>query len=120
MPMSMANNSVILIRFGLYNTPFETELFDLDPPMLPKFSSMPVTYASIVAGEQTGPSVASSSTVHSSKMYSQDSIDLRDLLTLPMHSSSEFVIPSKLKALCTNHNMKGLLEVTSSILLYSL
>ncbi|XP_011349517.2 baculoviral IAP repeat-containing protein 6 isoform X2 [Ooceraea biroi] len=103
---------LLATRFGLYNTPFETELFDLEPPMLPKFSSMPITFnASIIAGEQTGPSVASSSTMHSSKMYSQDSIDLRDLLTLPMHSSSEFAVPSKLKALCTNHNMKGLLEV---------
>lgn len=79
--------------------------------MLPKFSSMPVTYASVVANEQTGPSVASSGAPHSSKMYSQDSIDLRDLLTLPAHPASEFVISGKLKALCTNHNMKGLLEV---------
>jgi len=78
--------------------------------MLPKFSSIPVTYASVVASEQTGPSVASSSAVHSSKI-SQDSIDLRDLLTLPTHPASEFVISSKLKALCANHNMKGLLEV---------
>lgn len=78
--------------------------------MLPKFSSIPVTYASVVTNEQTGPSVASSSAVHSAKI-SQDSIDLRDLLTLPTHPASEFVISSKLKALCANHNMKGLLEV---------
>ncbi|EFN66625.1 Baculoviral IAP repeat-containing protein 6 [Camponotus floridanus] len=102
---------LLATRFGLYNTPFETELFDLEPPMLPKFSSMPVTYASVVASEQTGPSVASSSAVHSSKIYSQDSIDLRDLLTLPAHPASEFIVSSKLKALCANHNMKGLLEV---------
>lgn len=100
----------LLFRFGLYNTPFEMELFDLEPPMLPKFSSMPVTYASVVASEQTGPSVASNA-VHSSKIYSQDSIDLRDLLTLPAHPASEFIVSSKLKALCANHNMKGLLEV---------
>ncbi|XP_067212436.1 baculoviral IAP repeat-containing protein 6 isoform X3 [Linepithema humile] len=101
---------LLATRFGLYNTPFETELFDLEPPMLPKFSSMPVTYASVVAGEQTGPSVASSSAIHSSKI-AQDAIDLRDLLTLPAHPASEFVVSSKLKALCTNQNIKGLLEV---------
>lgn len=78
--------------------------------MLPKFSSIPVTYASVVTSEQTGPPVASSSAIHSSKI-SQDSIDLRDLLTLPTHPANEFVISSKLKALCTNQNMKGLLEV---------
>lgn len=106
----LINNKFFFSRFGLYNTPFETELFDLEPPMLPKFSSIPVTYASVVTSEQTGPAVASSSAVHSSKI-SQDSIDLRDLLTLPTHPASEFVISSKLKALCANHNMKGLLEV---------
>lgn len=78
--------------------------------MLPKFSSMPITYASVVTGEQTT-SVTSSNPIHSSKRYLHDTIDLRDLLTLPTHPASEFVVPSKLKALCTNHNMKGLLEV---------
>lgn len=82
--------------------------------MLPKFSSMPVTYASVVAGEQTGPSVASSSAIHSSKI-AQDAIDLRDLLTLPAHPASEFIVSSKLKALCTNQNIKGLLEVISFV-----
>lgn len=74
--------------------------------MPPKFSSSPLTYASVVTGEQT-----TASTSASSGLYSQDHIDLRDLLTLPMHPSSELVVPSKLKALCTNHSMKGLLEV---------
>lgn len=82
--------------------------------MLPKFSSMPVTYASVVTGEQTGPSVTSSSSMQS-KACSQDFIDLRDLLTLPTHPASELVVPGKLKALCTNHNMKGLLEVISLV-----
>lgn len=100
-------------RFGLYNTPFETELFDLEPPILPKFSSTPVTYASVATDEQTGPSMTSSNSAHLPKFaHCAHSIDLRDLLTLPTHPASEFVVPSKLKALCTNHNMKGLLEVT--------
>ncbi|XP_032684948.1 baculoviral IAP repeat-containing protein 6 isoform X6 [Odontomachus brunneus] len=103
---------LLATRFGLYNTPFETELFDLEPPILPKFSSTPVTYATVVTDEQTGPSMTSSSSAHLPKFaHCAHSIDLRDLLTLPTHPASEFVVPSKLKALCTNHNMKGLLEV---------
>lgn len=90
----------------MYNTPFEMELFDMEPPMPAKFSSMPVTYASVVTGEPAGASVTASSSVHS-----QDTIDLRDLLTLPSHPTSELKVPSKLRALCANNNMKGLLEV---------
>lgn len=70
-----------------------------------KSNSLPLTYASVVTGEQT------SSTMSSGDMYSQDHIDLRDLLTLPIHSSSELVVPNKLKSLYTNHSTKGLLEV---------
>lgn len=76
--------------------------------MPPKYSPMPPTYVSAVTNEQAGPPTASPSFV-----YSQDAIDLRDLLTLPTHPATELVVPSKLKALCTNHSMKGLLEVTS-------
>ncbi|XP_076756528.1 BIR repeat containing ubiquitin-conjugating enzyme isoform X2 [Xylocopa sonorina] len=97
---------LLATRFGLYNSPFETELFDLESPMPPKYSPVPSTYVSAVTNEQTGPSTASSSS-----MYSQDAIDLRDLFTLPTHPTSELVVSSKLKAFCANHNMKGLLEV---------
>nr|XP_033324348.1 baculoviral IAP repeat-containing protein 6 [Megalopta genalis] len=97
---------LLATRFGLYSTPFETELFDLDPPMPPKYSPLPSAYVSAAANDQTVTLAASSST-----MFSQDAIDLRDLLTLPTHPASELVMPSKLKALCTNHSMKGLLEV---------
>ncbi|XP_076164518.1 BIR repeat containing ubiquitin-conjugating enzyme isoform X2 [Ptiloglossa arizonensis] len=97
---------LLATRFGLYNTPFETELFDFESPMPPKYSPMPPTYVSAVTNEQAGPPTASPSFV-----YSQDAIDLRDLLTLPTHPATELVVPSKLKALCTNHSMKGLLEV---------
>ncbi|XP_076667240.1 BIR repeat containing ubiquitin-conjugating enzyme isoform X2 [Andrena cerasifolii] len=99
---------LLATRFGLYNTPFETELFDLEPPMPPKYSPIPATYVSAVSNDHAELPTASSSSV-----FSQDAIDLRDLLTLPTHPASELVAPSKLKALCTNHNMKGLLEVES-------
>ncbi|XP_043255701.1 baculoviral IAP repeat-containing protein 6 [Colletes gigas] len=100
---------LLATRFGLYNTPFETELFDFESPMPPKYSPTPPTpspYMPSVTNEQSEPPIASSSFV-----YSQDAIDLRDLLTLPTHPATELVVPSKLKALCTNHSMKGLLEV---------
>ncbi|CAK9813280.1 Baculoviral IAP repeat-containing protein 6 [Anthophora quadrimaculata] len=97
---------LLATRFGLYNSPFETELFDLESPMPSKYNPIHPTYVSGVTNEQTGPSIASSSS-----MYSQDAIDLRDLLTLPTHPASEPFVSSKLKALCANHNMKGLLEV---------
>ncbi|XP_012256631.2 baculoviral IAP repeat-containing protein 6 isoform X2 [Athalia rosae] len=96
---------LLATRFGLYNTPFEMELFDMEPPMPAQFSSIPVTYATVVTGEQTA-SVTASNPAHS-----QETIDLRDLLTLSAHPTSELKVPSKLRALCANHNMKGLLEV---------
>ncbi|XP_046485616.1 baculoviral IAP repeat-containing protein 6 isoform X2 [Neodiprion pinetum] len=97
---------LLATRFGLYNTPFEMELFDVEPPMPAKFSSMPITYASIVTGEQAGVSITANNSLHS-----QDTIDLRDLLALPAHPTNELKVPSKLRALCANNNMKGLLEV---------
>ncbi|XP_033217381.1 baculoviral IAP repeat-containing protein 6 isoform X2 [Belonocnema kinseyi] len=99
---------LLATRFGLYNSPFETELFDMDPPVPPKFSSTPITYASTVTGEQATTSITATSSSHP-----QDSIDLRDLLTLPSHPSTELAVPSKLclKTLTSNHSMKGLLEV---------
>ncbi|XP_016842826.1 baculoviral IAP repeat-containing protein 6 isoform X2 [Nasonia vitripennis] len=99
---------LLATRFGLYNSPFETELFDMDPPVSPKSSSVPVTntYSSITAGEQPVTSVTSATS-----SYTQDAIDLRDLLSLPSHSAGDLIVPSKLKALCANNSMKGLLEV---------
>lgn len=38
----------------MYNTPFEPELFDIEPPVPAKFSSVPITYATVVSGETGG------------------------------------------------------------------
>ncbi|XP_076283788.1 BIR repeat containing ubiquitin-conjugating enzyme isoform X2 [Lasioglossum baleicum] len=97
---------LLATRFGLYSTPFETELFDLNPPMPPKYSPLPSAYMSTVANDETVTLAALSSS-----MFSQDAIDLRDLLTLPTHPTNELVMLSKLKRLSVNHSMKGLLEV---------
>lgn len=37
-------------RYGLYGNPFESELFDIEPIIPGKSSSVPVTYANLVAG----------------------------------------------------------------------
>lgn len=81
----------------------------MDPPVSPKSSSVPVTntYSSMTPGEQPSTSVTSATS-----SYTQDAIDLRDLLSLPSHSAGDLIVPSKLKALCANNSMKGLLEVT--------
>lgn len=97
---------LLATRFGLYNNSFDTELFDIEPPIPPKSTSSPLTYASVVTGEQT-----TVSSVTGNCLYTQDHIDLRDLLTLPNNPNSELVLPSKLKTLCSTFPMKGLLEV---------
>lgn len=92
----------------MYDSPFETELFDMDPPVSQKPTSVPVsnTYSSIAAGEQSATSITPLNS-----LTAQDPIDLRDLLSLPSYSTSDLLVPSKLKSLCANHCMKGLLEV---------
>lgn len=40
-------------RYGLYGTPMEPELFDVEPPPYPKGSSVSITYATVVSGEPT-------------------------------------------------------------------
>lgn len=40
-------------RYGLYGTPLEPELFDIEPPPPAKPTSTAVTYATVVAGDNT-------------------------------------------------------------------
>lgn len=69
-----------IVRFGLYGTPFEPELFDVEPPVSVKSTSMPLTYASVVQGDSVlnAPSSSLSGTGIGS-----DHLDLRELLALP-------------------------------------
>ncbi|XP_039282031.1 baculoviral IAP repeat-containing protein 6 isoform X3 [Nilaparvata lugens] len=119
------NPSYLLLRsrFGLYGTPLEAELFDIEPPVPAKFSSMPVTYASLVAqelawagGVGVGGSLGGAS---SSSAAANEPIDLRELLPIfgNGNNQSESGKPNlyhnlaKLKGLTSNLYMKGLLEV---------
>lgn len=47
-------------RYGLYGTPLEPELFDVEPPPPTKSSSTTVTYASVVTGENGAQNVTTS------------------------------------------------------------
>lgn len=73
---------LFICRFGLYSTPFEPELFDIEPPVPAKFSSVPITYATVVSGETSGsamvtcPGVA----VGPSGFGVSSDLDLRELL----------------------------------------
>ncbi|XP_034239276.1 baculoviral IAP repeat-containing protein 6 isoform X4 [Thrips palmi] len=114
-------------RFGLYGTPFDPELFDVDPPVSGKSTSVPLTYASVVQGDTSMNTTSTSG----ASAFGGDTLDLRELLAAP---ASEKCIASKLdqatsslsvgsnnsssssgthrlKGLASNHYMKGLLEV---------
>lgn len=103
---------MFICRFGLYSTPFEPELFDIEPPVPAKFSSVPITYATVVSGETSGsamvtcPGVA----VGPSGFGLSSDLDLRELLGIGGTASivtftlcSEVVILSVL--LTTHDNM---------------
>ena len=51
-------HALLRARFGLYRTPFELELFQVEAPLPPKPTSTPVTYAAVV-GNGGGPGSSS-------------------------------------------------------------
>ena len=58
----------VSFRFGLYGLPMESSLFDIELPALGKTLSVPLTYASVAAGE-----------TNTTQTSTQHDIDLRDL-----------------------------------------
>ncbi|CAH0383910.1 unnamed protein product [Bemisia tabaci] len=109
------HHSLIKTRYGLYNSPFESELFDLEPPVLARPLSVPVSFT-CVGHIEPGACAPSTNTLshHSIPRYSaSEPIDLRQLLDLPRASSDESISISsnRLRGLTANHFMKGLLEV---------
>lgn len=66
----------------MYNTPFEPELFDIEPPVPAKFSSVPITYATVVSGETGGGAMVTGSgvTAGSAGFGLTSDLDLRELL----------------------------------------
>lgn len=92
----------LLLRshFGLFGTPLEPELFDVEPPVPAKASSIPITYASVVTGDQIQPSPFQAHFV-----FNNSSIDPKEVFTTP---SSETKL--RLKSIAPNKHMRGLLE----------
>nr|CAD7460369.1 unnamed protein product [Timema tahoe] len=101
-------------RFGLYNTPFEPELFDTEPPVPAKSTSVPITYASVVSQDASGaPTVGPTTSASASGLnFMGEALDLRELLGLAVSGQKgDIQGQPRLKGLTANHYMKGLLEV---------
>jgi baculoviral IAP repeat-containing protein 6 len=89
-------------RFGLYGTPFEPELFELEIPPVTKSYSHPLTYAGLYGGEHM--SNVGSGTFH---LWGLKDVDFRDLLVgNPLNLKW-----GKLGSLSPKQQIQGLLEV---------
>lgn len=93
------NSYHLLLRshFGLFGTPLEPELFDIDPPTPLKPSSVPVTYASVVNGDQNATS--------NNFSWNELSLDSKERFVSPSSDSK-----LRLKSVAPNKHMRGLLE----------
>ncbi|KAL3288526.1 hypothetical protein HHI36_002967 [Cryptolaemus montrouzieri] len=68
---------ILRSRYGLYGTPMEPELFDIEPPPYPKGSSISITYASVVSGD----SPITNSNFYSNYSFYKESINPKEVLT---------------------------------------
>lgn len=87
-------------RYGLYGTPLEPELFDIEPPSPAKSSSTTLTYASVVAGDQP-----QTSEPHVIQSFNRDSLNPRDVM-----STTNGDTKVRLFHLCLSKMIRGLLE----------
>ncbi|KAG1667328.1 Baculoviral IAP repeat-containing protein 6 [Nymphon striatum] len=104
-------HSLLKARFGLYGTPFDPELFELESPTLQKASSTQLSYASVLTGANSsqthGSSNLGSLSGASNSSGGAEEIDLRDLLNQLGDKNSLNGLPW----LPQNQQMTGLLEV---------
>ena len=87
-------------RYGLYGTPLEPELFDIEPPTFFKPTSMIPTYASIVAGE-TQPTTTD---FQSNQAFNKEYLDPKDVM------ANNIDVKIKLKNMTPSKLFKGLIE----------
>lgn len=75
---------MFVIRFGLYGTPFEVEMFDQEAPVLAKFSSLPLGYSKVITSDgMVFSSQSNTAPVPPQSSSQTDNIDdLRDLLNM--------------------------------------
>ncbi|XP_045481363.1 baculoviral IAP repeat-containing protein 6 [Harmonia axyridis] len=86
-------------RYGLYGTPMEPEMFDIEPPPYPKGSSVSITYASVVGGEQQ----ITSSDFYSIYSFYKEIINPKEVM-----STSDNIM--KCKNISSAKLFKGLIE----------
>ncbi|CAL8111027.1 unnamed protein product [Orchesella dallaii] len=95
-------HSLLRTRFGLYGTPFEQELFEVEVPPFTKSYSHPLTYAGLCTSE--GANTLGSGTFH---LWGLKDVDFRDLLV----SNPLNIRWGKIGALSPKQQIHGLLEV---------
>lgn len=88
-------------RYGLYGTPLEPELFDVELPPLVKPSSTTVTYASVLAGENN----AQNLDLQSNFASCRENLDPKDVLSTSLNDAKVHV-----KNITPSKMVKGLLE----------
>lgn len=95
---------ILRSRFGLYGTPFEPELFDIEPPPPGKSSSTSVTYASVVNGDNNANNMINNNDFYTVYSFNKDNLDPKDVLTTMPDTKIKLrnVTPSRL--------LRGLLE----------
>lgn len=94
---------ILRSRYGLYGTPLEPELFDVEPPAPSKASPpAPLSYAAVVAGDSSN---TPTSEVHNHFAYNKEHLDPKDILSSTYNDSKV-----KLKNVAPLKLAKGLLE----------
>lgn len=90
-------------RYGLFGTPLEPELFDIEPPPPIKPTSVAVTYASVVSGETTAQQQQPD--FHTNYAFNKETLDPKDVLSV---SKGDGKI--RLKNIAPSKLVRGLLE----------
>ncbi|KAB0803392.1 hypothetical protein PPYR_00362 [Photinus pyralis] len=88
-------------RYGLFGTPLEPELFDIEPPPPIKPSSIAVTYATVVAGEN----VTQPFDFHTNYAFNKETLDPKEVLSVTKGDGK-----IKLKNIAPSKLVRGLLE----------
>ncbi|KAK5648597.1 hypothetical protein RI129_003489 [Pyrocoelia pectoralis] len=88
-------------RYGLFGTPLEPELFDIEPPPPIKPSSIAVTYATVVTGENTTPQLD----FHTNYAFNKEALDPKEVLSVTKGDGK-----IKLKNIAPSKLVRGLLE----------
>lgn len=88
-------------RYGLYGTPLEPELFDIEPPPPVKPTSTTVTYASVVTGDNNTQNMD----FHTNYAFYRENLDPKDVLSTTNNDSK-----IRLKNITPSKMVRGLLE----------